>query len=118
MKKVQYDEFPSKLEAVGNGSWRYRWDIQAITETNPDETEKTMYHCFEVIVWNTPSADTVIQAVIAAKWPPTMEAKLINDYNASKINVLSEDFQQPYLSFLNERKVIKSEIKEYFNEIV
>lgn len=118
MNKVQYDELPSKLEAVGNGSYKYRWEIEAVTETNPEGNEKTMYHCFEVIVWNTPSADTVIQAVIAAKWPPTMEAKLINDYNAANLNVLSESFKQPYLAFLNERNELKLEIKQYFNEIV
>ena len=33
-----YDNKPSKLEAVGNGSYLYRWNIQ---EVKPESVEKT-----------------------------------------------------------------------------
>ena len=33
-----YDNKPSKLEAVGNGSYLYRWNIQ---EVKPESGEKT-----------------------------------------------------------------------------
>lgn len=118
MNKVQYDLQPPKLEAVGNGSWKYRWDIESIEVENHDGNLKTMFQCYEVLVWQTPNVDIVTQAVITENWPQSVEAKLINDYNAAILNVLSEDFIQPYLAFLNERNRLKSEIKEYFNEIV
>lgn len=118
MNKVQYDLKPPKLEAVGNGSWKYRWDIEPIEVETPDGVSKTMFQCYEVLMRKTPTIDNVTQAVITGKWPQSVEAKLINDYNAALLNVLSEDFIQPYLAFLNERNRLKSEIKEYFNEIV
>mgnify|MGYP006874235892 CR=1 FL=1 len=118
MNKVQYDLQPPKLEAVGNGSWKYRWDIEPIEVETPDGVSKTMFQCYEVLVWKTPTVDNVTRAVITEKWDQSVEAKLINDYNAALLNVLSEDFIQPYLVFLNERNRLKSEIKEYFNEIV
>lgn len=33
MKRAFYDEMPSTLEAVGNGSYLYRWDIQEEEKT-------------------------------------------------------------------------------------
>jgi hypothetical protein len=118
MKKTEYDNQPERLAKVGNGSYLYRWDIEAIEKENPEGTAHTMYECFEVLVWDEPNAKKVIEAVIEAMWPPSVEAKLINDYNAANENVLSEDFKQQYLSFIIERNKIKEEIKTFFNEII
>jgi hypothetical protein len=114
MKKTQYDHEPPQLQAVGNGSYLYRWDITAI-QVEHNETPATMYECFEVLVWDEPNATKVIEAAIAAKWNPSYEAKLINDYNAAKEGLLSEEYKTAYIDFISERNALKDEIRGFFN---
>jgi len=119
MKKVEYDQQPAKLEAVGNGSHLYRYAIEQVTRENPEGEETTAWKCYEVLVWNKPTRETVTEAVITSIWPSTAEAKLINDYNAAKEGILPVSYMQPYINFINERKAIKDEITAYFaNESV
>ncbi len=109
MKKAYYDNEPAKMQAVGNGSYLYRWNIQHITH-NEDE----IWQCNEVLVWNTPTREAVTEAVITAVWPSSVEAKLINDYNAVNENILPDEYKQPYIDFINERNELKEEIKTFF----
>ena len=56
-----YDSKPSVLEAVGNGSFLYRWNIQevapeSVEQTSEDGTEAQeekapQFSCEEVSVW-------------------------------------------------------------------
>ena len=48
-----YDEKPSKYEAVGNGSYLYRWYIEEIQVPNNSDSETTVskWKCEEVTVW-------------------------------------------------------------------
>lgn len=110
MKKVQYDHLPPKLEVVNNGSHLYRW---AITETANGENQ--LWECYEVLVWNDPTREKVITTVINELWPSQLESKLQNDYNASKLGLLPETYQQTYIDFINERNTIKDEINTYFD---
>ena len=61
MTRSYYDARPSKFEAVGNGSYIYRWDIQEedapqhqiIAEGNEKpiaETPRKQFSCYEVDV--------------------------------------------------------------------
>lgn len=119
MNKAQYDHQPAKMHAVGNGSYLYRWDInEKQVQHDPLMPTSTIWECYEVLVWSN-TRQAVTEAVIAALWPPSVEAKLINDYNAAKENVLSHDYIALYLAFINERNNIKNAIKNVFeNEII
>ena len=74
MKRAYYDALPPKFEAVGNGSYIYRWDIQeeavpqqimAEDEDQPvAEVSHTQYSCYEVIVWATVTSNKITEAVI------------------------------------------------------
>ncbi len=112
MKKVQYQNQPLKLEAVGNGSHLYRWAIAEITTE-----EGTVWECYEVVVWNEPTRSKVTEAVIKSLWHINAEAKLLNDYNAANEGVLDISFKQLYIDFITERKAVKTEITTFFESL-
>lgn len=128
MKRSYYDTLPSKFEAVGNGSYIYRWDIQEETvqqqtiadgEEQPDaESSRTQYSCYEVIVWATVTSNKITEAVIGALWPNDHEQKLINEYNAANLGVYggsktTEEAKAKiatYKDFLAARAALKAQI--------
>ena len=82
---IHYDFKPSKLEANGNGSYTYRWDIQEVQVENHfgeagDNGQATKWTCNEVVVWGMVTNDKLKKAVITHLWDSDKEAKIINDY--------------------------------------
>ena len=128
MKRAFYDEMPSTLEAVGNGSYLYRWDIQeeekTVTEHSTSDGETVtaqesskQYSCFEVTIWSPVSSNKILEAVIAAMWPNNREQKLINDYNAATLGCFgtksgekAQSAINAYKAFLTERDAIKAQV--------
>ncbi|NQU52246.1 MAG: hypothetical protein HQ522_06870 [Bacteroidetes bacterium] len=108
--KAQYDHNPLKVEAVGNGSSIYRWNI--IEKTTPENDK--VWECNEVTIWGEVSRQKVTEAVILAIWGVNAEAKLINDYNAANEGILDISYKQVYIDFVTERKSVKEEILNYF----
>jgi hypothetical protein len=111
--KAMYDLRPEKFSDNGNGSITYRWDIaeaQIIRQMGQEETEETKWQCNEVIVWKTVTRAKITTRVIEEIWGIDVEAKLLNDYNASVLGVLPIEYQSKYLAFINERKTIKDQI--------
>lgn len=124
MKSV-YDSKPSILEAVGNGSYLYRWNIQEeqVEQVNNTSEEgvqesvtRTQWACEEATVWMPLSANKILSAVISEKWDGNYEQKLINEFNAANLGVYSEDEAaakiEAYKNFLNERALIKAQVDE------
>lgn len=128
MKRAFYDEMPSTLEAVGNGSYLYRWDIQeevkpasehsdADSETANVQDSGTQYSCLEVVVWSPVSSNAILEAVISALWPNNREQKLINDYNAAQLGCFgtktgekAQSAINAYKAFLTQRDAIKAQV--------
>lgn len=114
--KAIYDNKPSKFEAVGNGSYIYRWGIKEseapdeIQDTNP----RVQYECNEVIVWATVTANKITRAVISELWDSDYEQKLINEYNSAVMGILDDEDAaakiEAYKSFLAERNAIKERV--------
>ncbi len=81
-----YDNKPSVLEAVGNGSFLYRYNIEEVipelTEENAGEEKVSQWKCEEVTVWAPVSSDKVIEAVIRAKYSASAELALVNKFNS------------------------------------
>lgn len=81
-----YDNKPSALEAVGNGSFLYRYNIEEVvpelTEENAGEEKVSQWKCEEVTVWAPVSTDKVIEAVIREKYSASAELALVNKFNA------------------------------------
>ncbi|MEG2228152.1 MAG: hypothetical protein RRY39_06605 [Odoribacter sp.] len=125
MKYANYDKKPAILEAIGNGSYFYRWDIKEERvehlANNPMESTSSVgsskqpvlvaqWSCLEVIVWGTLTANKITESVISAMWGNGVEAKLLNDYNASVLGVLDNSYTEKYRSFLSRRKLLKEHI--------
>ena len=115
--KVIYDNEPSVLEAVGNGSHRYHYDIKAVkeepTEKSSGAESKTQYECQEVIVWEPITSNKITEAVIADKWDGNQEQKLINEYNAIQLGITTDKAEiaiktAAYKEFLAERVRLKA----------
>ena len=114
-----YDAKPSKYEAVGNGSYLYRWNIEEIQVPDNSDSETTVikWQCEEVTVWSTVTPNKVTEAVITSKWDNNYEQKLVNDYNAAKLGVYgsttsteASEKMAAYTAYLNERKALKEQI--------
>lgn len=119
MKHANYDSKPSAIEAVGNGSYLYRWDIEEVTTEQTEAQEAhTSWECYEVTVWNTPTENSITEVVIDALWGNGVEQKLLNDYYSAIEGILDESYKQPYLDLLEERKAIKEQITADFAEWV
>lgn len=122
--KAFYDEQPSVLESVGNGSFLYRRNIegQTVEQTTEGEEEpvatKTQYSCDEVTVYEPLTSNKITEAVIADRWNSTYEQKLVNEYNAASLGLIggsktSEEAKEriaAYKAFLEERAAIKEQV--------
>lgn len=113
-----YDNKPSKYEAVGNGSYLYRYNIQEVeqTDTQEEAAEETrkQWSCEEVTVWSPVSSNKITQAVIADRWDSDYEQKLVNEYNGAQLGVYTDEEAETiiakYKAFLTERAELKNTI--------
>lgn len=121
-----YDHQPSVFEAVGNGSTRYRFNIQEVEvennqtsgEESQSEGQVTQWQCDEVVVFAPLSANKITQAVISHKWDSDYEQKLINEYNAANLGLIggsktSDEAKakiNAYKDMLTERASLKVQI--------
>lgn len=111
--KAFYSQKPKVLEAVGNGSYLYRYNITEEQIEAIEQTEQqTQWSCEEVTVWAPLSANKITEKVLTEKWDNNYEQKLINEYNAAVMGMLSEDVAQKrkdaYMTFLQERAELKT----------
>lgn len=120
-----YDNKPSVLEAVGNGSYKYRFNITEKTpeaaaissdDGNAQEEQKTQWQCQEVIVWPPISSNKITEAVITEIYDHNYEQKLINEYNAAQLGIYSTEEKEhkilKYKNFLAERNFLKKIIDD------
>ena len=113
-----YDMKPSKYEAVGNGSYIYRWNIQEVSAPeSSDGGQRTQWQCEEVIVWPPVSSNKITEAVVSHLWPSNYEQKLINEYNAANLGVYGAASSTEasakiakYTEFLQARAAVKTQI--------
>lgn len=128
--KVNYDHKPSTMEAVGDGSIRFRYAVTEVTDlhqANEEEAQSdssgewsssplsTSWQCEEVIVWPPLSSNKVLASAITDRWPQDREQKLVNDYNSAQLDLLEEPMKQQaiqnYTQFLTDRAKLKQEIE-------
>ncbi len=116
--QAYYDHEPAVFEAVGNGSYLYRWDIQTVTDETTDEegntTSTTQWQCQEVAVYAPISANKITAAVIAETWDSDYEQKLVNEYNAGVLSVYDKttaaEKKANYKAFLSARDTLKAQV--------
>jgi hypothetical protein len=112
MSKIQASEKPNTFESVGNGSVRYRFNVEEQTNEGGNAT----YLYDEVIVWQPFTANDITKAVIEYLWPASYEQKLLNEYNAAQLGVYDDDKAEKkieeYKNFLVKREEVKNQIDE------
>lgn len=126
-----YDHKPSALEAVGNGSYLYRWELEEVAapamgaaasdeqaKALPESSDiRTQWRCREVTVYEPLTANKLTLAVIESIWGGGIEQKMLNDWNAVQLGILPEaPYKENYVNFLTERKRLKEEIDALFDE--
>lgn len=115
---AKYDNQPSKFEAVGNGSYLYRYNIQEVQEeVEQGQEPKSHFECEEVTVYAPVSANKITQAVIVNACDTDRELKLANEYNAANLGLYgaktSDEAKakiQAYKDFLEERAGLKAQV--------
>lgn len=123
MTRAYYDTKPPKLEAVGNGNYLYRWDIQEedvqheMMQEGKEEpvssVKKVKYSCREVTIHGKPEYGKCVEAVIRSDYSAEAELALINQFNAYQQGVLSDagvvSEYEEYIAFVSS---VKSMVKE------
>lgn len=112
-----FDSKPAKIEAVGNGSFCYRFNIN-ITEIISEDGKTEKWTAEEVTVWEPLTANKITSAVIASVCPITHEQKLVNEYNAALLGMIGGSVDsspacekiEAYRNFLILRNSLKSQV--------
>ena len=118
-----YDNKPSILEAVGDGSYRYHFNIieiipEVMSPTNDmQEEQRTQWQCQEVIVWSPVTSNKITEAVITEVCDHNYEQKLVNEYNATQLGLYGELTSEEakkhinaYKEFLDTRAALKAQV--------
>ena len=124
--KTHSDNELQRLEAVGNGSYLYRWDIHAELQEQPSEDgegviTRTVWIAEEVTVWMPLTPNRITAAVITEAFPADYEQKLLNEYIAANLGMIpdkeeTEKRRQAYTDFLRRRAELKKEIDAFCAE--
>lgn len=117
-----YDNKPSVLEAVGDGSYRYHFNIIEInpevmssTDKDVQEESRTKWQCQEVTVWSPVTSNKITKAVITELYDNNYEQKLVNEYNAAQLGMYGEKTSEEaqkrinaYTEYLSTREKLKA----------
>ena len=122
-----YDNKPSVLEAVGNGSYKYRFDItektpETVTRSSDDSNaqegeQRTQWQCQEVTVWSPVTSNKITEAVITEVCDHNYEQKLVNEYNAAQLGLYGSKTGEEakkhiaaYTEYLDTRTALKAQV--------
>ena len=120
-----YDNKPSVLEAVGDGSYRYRFNIIEInievmssTDKDVQAEQRTQWQCQEVTVWSPVTSNKITEAVITDYLGDSnYEQKLINEYNAAQLGLYGSNTGEEakkhidaYTEYLDTRAALKAQV--------
>lgn len=118
--KTYSDNKPEVFEPVGDGGFRYNYNIKEVEVERLDITDsksivkQTQWEYDNVIIYPPIDKDKIIRAVISNSWDINYENKLINDYNEISLGNLTEEEidkrTNNYITFLQERKRLKEMI--------
>ena len=103
--KSSSDIRPQAIQPLGNGAYHYNYNIVERQETDPETGEvKTVYDYDTVKVWDKPTYDKLVKAVIREKIDETQEFAIVNEYNAGVLGVITDSA---------EKAAAKAAYKEY-----
>ena len=112
---IYSDKKPSVLEAVGNGSYLYHYDMTEVDRPAQEgKAAGKQWQYEEVTVWAPLSANKITEKVLTSRWDANYEQKLVNEYNSAQMGLLSEEEAarktEAYKAFLTERNRLKAQV--------
>ena len=112
---VYSDLKPHVLEAVGNGSYLYHYDMTEVDRQEQEgEAAGKQWKYAEVTVWAPITANKITEKVLTSKWDANYEQKLVNEYNSAQMGLFSEEEAirktEAYKAFLTERNRLKAQV--------
>lgn len=120
--KTYSDNKPKIFEPIGDGSYRYNYNIKEfeidrfdiVYNENETIVKQTQWEYDSVIIYLPIDKNKITRAVISNTWDNDYENKLINDYNEISLGNLTEEEidkrTNNYITFLQERKRLKEMI--------
>ena len=120
--KTYSDNKPEVFEPIGDGGFRYNYNIKEIEvdrfdiidNENETNNKQIQWEYDNVIIYLPINKDKITKTVIANTWDINYENKLINDYNEISLgNITEEEIDKRtnnYITFLQERKRLKEMI--------
>lgn len=110
--KLYSKEAPKQVELISPETYRVRWDIYKIKEETEDGVVE-QYVCNECTVYAPLTQDSILQAAIREIISQSEELKLINDYNATQLEITTDqEAVEKYKSFIRWRNELKKKIGE------
>ena len=115
--KSSSDIRPAVIQPLGNGAYHYNYNIVERQETDPETGEiKTVYDYDTVKVWDKPTYEKLVKAVIREKLDETQEFAIINEYNAGVLGVITDttkkqEAKQAYKNYLTFVAATKAMVK-------
>ena len=124
--KTYSNNKPKVFEAIGDGGFRYNYNIKEVEVDRLDITDsksivkQTQWEYDNVLIYPPIDQDKITRSVIANTWDQDLENKLINDYNAISLGVFSKEEAneklERYRAFLNQRKKLKEMINQDYQK--
>ena len=124
--KTYSNNKPKVFEAIGDGGFRYNYNIKEVEVDRLDITDsksivkQTQWEYDNVLIYPPIDQDKITRAVISNTWDRDFENKLINDYNAISLGVFSgqeaAEKLERYRAFLNQRKKLKEMINQDYQK--
>ena len=89
--KSSSDIRPATIQPLGNGAYYYNFNVVERKEKDPETgDEKTVYDFDTVKVWDKPTYEKLVKAVIREEIDETKEFSFVNDYNAAQLGVITD----------------------------
>lgn len=124
--KTYSNNKPKVFEAIGDGGFRYNYNIKEVEVDRLDITDsksivkQTQWEYDNVLIYPPIDQDKITRSVISNTWDSNFENKLINDYNAISLGIFSEqeanEKLERYREFLTQRKKLKEMITQDYQD--
>ncbi len=116
--KSSSDIRPAIIQPLGNGAYYYNYNTVERQEEDPETGEtKTVYDYDTVKVWDEPTYEKLVKAVIRENLDETQEFCIINEYNSGVLGVITDAAEKAaskaaykeYLTFVKQTKAMVRE---------
>lgn len=98
---------------LGDGSYHYNYDIREV-EVEDELKKRSIEYTYKTVhFWSKPKYETIVNAVIRARYDEAQELSLINKYNAFVLGLSKDPLDKAeYKAYLAEIIAIKQMVSE------